>query len=73
MEKIDKRLIHQVKVDYAVQIKAGKRLFELSPQIARAIPGMLEKLGGTKSSLKMINNDDRSTYSDENTNVMRIN
>ena len=30
LEKIDKCLIHQVKIEYAIQIKEGKRLFELS-------------------------------------------
>ena len=72
LQKIDQRLIHQVKVDYAVQIKEGKRLFELSPQISRAIPGMLEKLGNSKANYKLIANDDRSTTSDGDTSLYRI-
>ena len=46
--KIDPRLVDQVDFDFATQIKEGKRLSELVPQISKNLPNMLKKLGGSK-------------------------
>ena len=51
MEKIHLALIDRVKIDYGVQIKAGMRLSQLAPQIAKAIPSILKKLGNTKNEV----------------------
>ena len=75
LEKIDARLIERVKIEYGVQIKQGRRLYELSPQIAKAIPSMLKKLGSPyKENMKVLQEvEDRSPNNyDDDTNVMRI-
>ena len=51
MEKIHPALIDRVKIDYGVQIKAGMRLSQLAPQISKAIPSILKKIGSTKSDV----------------------
>ena len=50
--KIDPRLFDRIETEYAVQIKDGKLLSELVPQIAKAIPGMLKSLDGVKSEVR---------------------
>ena len=51
LQKIHPDLIDRVKIEYAVQIKAGTRLSALAPQIAKAIPGLLKKMGHTKTDV----------------------
>ena len=75
--KIDSRLMDKVEVEFAVAIKAGKRLSDLVPQISKAIPNLLKKMDGFKSqvvdcikdlSLEEEFEDEES----ENTKVLRI-
>ena len=46
--KIDPRLVDKVDFEFASQIKEGKRLSELVPQISKNLPTMLKKLEGPK-------------------------
>ena len=51
LSKIDARLPDLVKNAYSVQIKQGHRLSEMVPQIAKAIPGMLQRLQGIRKDI----------------------
>ena len=74
--KIDTRLPDLVKSAYSVQIKQGQRLSEMVPQIAKAIPGMLQRLQGIKkdivSCLHDMTLDEDATDESMNTSIRRL-
>ena len=49
--KIDTRLLDKIEVEYTVQIKAGKRLCELVPEIAKSIPNILKRMDGVRKEV----------------------
>ena len=51
LEKINPVLVDRVKIEYGVQIKQGFRISALAPQIAKAIPSILKKVGNTKNEV----------------------
>ena len=51
LEKLDRRLLDRVKIDYSVRIKNGDRLSQLVPTIAKALPGMIKNLDNLKREI----------------------
>ena len=60
LDRVDKRLIERVKIEFGVQIKEGARISKLAPQIAKSIPGMLKKMGNTRNEVVRALNDIKS-------------
>ena len=48
LSKLDTRLFDKVKIDFAVRIKAGERLSSMVPDIAKALPGILKQMDGSR-------------------------
>ena len=68
---IDPRLFDKIETEYAAQIRAGKLLSELVPQIAKAIPRMLKSLNGARKEvvnaikdLELGDDDDKDDHHD---------
>ena len=51
LEKLDRRLLERVKIDYSVQIKNRSRLSQLVPTIAKALPGMIKNLDSVRKEI----------------------
>ena len=77
--KIAPRLYERVKQDYAVQIKQGIRLSQLVPQIAKAIPGILNTMDRVRSEVVRqiaelnIGQDENDEGESMNTQIRKLN
>ena len=64
LSKIDPRLLDEIEIEFAVQIKEGKRLSSLVPQISKSIPGILKRI---------VDNRGQNGNCVGNTKVLKIN
>ena len=51
LEKLDRRLLERVMIDYSVQIKNRIPLSQLVPTIAKVLPGMIKNLDSIKKEI----------------------
>ena len=58
LEKIDRKLIKVVQIEFADELKKGDQLFSLMPRMAKAMDSMLKKLE-TESAIQAIEADVR--------------
>ena len=74
LSKIDIRLIDRVKVDFAVRIKQGERLSAMVPDIAKALPGILKQMDGSRRDMVNSIKEDTDEFDDDgrHTGLYRI-
>ena len=70
LQKVDARLPDICKHEYAVELKAGKTLFELMPRIAQAIDSMLQRYDTTLVS--RINQLEAQLFEEDESHINRF-